>query len=482
VNTLPYFRSGRDESGFSMLERISRTTNNVQARKIFSEAHQRAQPLLGTLPCRPRRLVHVLGDGFGDPLDILRDHSLYPLHAAGMTSYQREKFTSNLLTCDAGKTGTSQLNMLLESVNRFGLQCPECKRKSYQDLGYRTSRTCHCISFVTRCPDHDCRLMHDHDCSAFETALISEGNLGRRSNAISFARAALRLLRGTPQESLSVNLVTRLTEKKYIQESGWFRTNELERICAKLFSDGFEDQRLSWLLKDGCLVRRFVRTVTRGRSAIHPVYLIVMDCLVSSIDDFSEKRVIRKPTKNPRAIDVDELMSRRSAWELVHAGSAGLTRTEEIRRDPADFFWLYRHDRVWLLNHQVPCSKALGGWVAAKIPLPLIEAIQRNDRDRRVSNRGRAPRPSVYQMRIGFGMSQWAFTRLSNAVGGIGPFAQLPASREIFILRRYQWALTRLPHRDAPWALSSIARYASLRIETLSTFVKCTPTLDDHDL
>jgi hypothetical protein len=472
MNMTPCFRAGDGESAVSILDRIAKTTNSKAAKRINAECYRSARPLLATLPCRPRRFVDVAGGCYGNEMRILSTHSLYPLYLAGMPSSIGEIFTSRLLYADHGKTGAARLNMVLESTNRFGLQCPECRKKSNLEFGYRTSLVVHCISFMSRCPYHGCLLSDDNGCSSMEVSLIKTGNRLSEHNAMLYSKTALQLLQDSSRQPVWKNVLTKLKAKNYISESGWFKSADLEKACLKLFSEGFEDDRLNWLIKEGRLVSRCVRTATRGRSGIAPTCLIIMDCLVDQIDERPMSPTVRKATKKARDVSEDELQLRRRSWELVHQTSDGLTRTQESKRDPATFTWLYRHDKNWLAEHRVPCAKSSGGWVASEIPPTVVETIQRNDWRRQPAGSGLIPRQSAYQLRLALGINQWAFRRVASAIGSIGPFAQHPRARATFILDRYSEALTRLPLREKPWALSSIARSASLRPETLTKLLR----------
>ncbi|NYH21711.1 hypothetical protein [Paraburkholderia bryophila] len=64
-------------------------------------------------------------------------------------------------------------------------------------------------------------------------------------------------------------------------------------------------------------------------------------------------------------------------------------------------------------------------------------------------------------------MNQYLFDRATQAFGGAGKAAQLPARREVFIVRRLESAISVLAANEMAMDVASVAREARLRISTV---------------
>jgi hypothetical protein len=478
-----YLPAAIGQTAVDVLATVARTTDSRLAKNLFAVCERRCAPLVGSLPCRASLFFQATEGAYGAPERILSELSLTPLYLRGMCSAMQRRAVEQLVDGTHFRTCIPRLQPFIECGNRYGLQCPECARLAHETYGRRISYCCHCISFVTRCPLHECELYSDDECSSLESLLSVRHETCAVRNALRYARVAHALAFDCPHEPVRAALSRRLQDKGFITEPRRFRVAELRDAFNKLFSGGFEDVRLNELIRREDIVQNCVRALTRDERAMHPVFLVLMDWLSTELDGV---KVPRSPGSRRAAARAEgtttlpedvrckpepELMrAKRAEWTQHRELCSGMTRTQMRHSLPGTWRWLYCNDRDWLTRNQSPCQRPGSKKVPAKIPPSVAEAIRSNERDLRCSNTGLPPLPSAYQTRLAYGMSDYVFKRAADAFNGVGNKAALPALKQAFVTRRVEASIVALAATGTPLDIATVARRARLRISTVKRY------------
>jgi len=455
------------QSCMSLLDGWVTSTGSPSALALFNLSMRTRLLCSSTLPSNPWRLADIFEGAYGDQRRLLAAYSAAPLHLLTMSPVQGQRMTSRLATGRGSASGCLHLGPLTQCGNRFGLICPACRQEARSDIELRVSLVVHAFDFVTRCPRHGCLLVSDQPCSAFELQLFEVGSSGARKNALEYARTVKRFIDCGPHEPLWSVVRRELTKKGFISESGGYRLSALDLAFKTYFAEGFEDVRLTWLVRDCKVVENCVRTVERGRG-LQPALAILMWMFATGVDGLSRARPLSSeysysPSKDAKAVNL-----RRVEWMLHVEKHPGLTRTQLRRSSMGTWAWLYRHDRSWLVEHQVAPAARSGGRPPAVLPPPVLDAICCSSTDLRAGVDGLEPLPSAYQARLGYGMTEHAFNRVAAVSGAVGATAQLPARQEVFVTRRVQRAINELAYNTS--SLEVVAHAARLRGDTVDRF------------
>ncbi len=462
-----YFPAEPGESGVSILDMVARTTGSKITRAIRRLSIQRGLLLYSTLPCRVQRLCWVTEGAYGNVTEVLARHSLLGFATTGMSFECAEQATQNVIFAASSRTKFPRLPVGIEAGNRFGLQCPECALLASKASGRRVSYCMHCIPYVTRCPRHGCRLVCDRECSRLETLLTSDGDGACMANSLRYAELARSVSEDLPQAPLRARILKMLAQKGFVTERGSVRVAEFHGAAVKLFSAGFEDPRLRYMVDDRKIFDACIRAARRPERAIPAPFLVLLWQAVLSVDA-STAHHERHALELGSADCGDQVRaSKRAQWAAHGDAHANATRTEQRRALPGVWAWLYRHDGEWLQQNQRPTTRPRGGRKSNNVPAFIDAAILNNNVDFREHPGGREPLPSAYQARLAYGMNEYLFNRTPAATCATGHYAQLPGWKEVFINRRVTLAVEQLTRRGEPLDVATVSRAARLRIATV---------------
>lgn len=462
-----YVPATAGETATSLLEAAAFTTGTEAARRLSGRCYRRCAPLVGTLPSRAKLFCEATEDAYGAPEQVVSEFSLAPLYFQGMSPLMQRKLVAQLVDGLHSRTCCPRLRPFIQCGNRHGLQCPECARFAAEVHGRRVSYCIHCIDFVTRCPVHECKLVSDDDCSSLEEMLASHAGENTACNATRYAHVAHAMACGCSSQRTRDGIRRRLCEKHYLSGTGRCRLDSLRSAFTAVFSDGFEDVRLNELLANTDIAATSIYMLNREERAIHPVFLILLEWLSADVDPLPIRSCTTKTGGSNAAPAMDIRDAKRTAWLRHQTECAGIGRKEIRHRQPALWVWLYRHDREWLVSNQVARRRRMNRKPRAMPSASFARVVLSNERPVRSSAAGREPLPSAYQTRLAYGMNQYLFDRATQAFGGAGKAAQLPARREVFIVRRLESAISVLAANEMAMDVASVAREARLRISTV---------------
>lgn len=470
MNGPTYIPAEPGESLTSIADMVARTTGDKAIRSMFRRAIRSDLLLYSTLPCRSADLCKATRLTYGDALQVLSKHSLLSFATCGMSAELAERATHCIAYQTASRTMFPRMLPGLESGNRYGVQCPECAFQATLTAGRRVSYCAHCIPYVTRCPWHGCRLVCDLECSRLEMLLSSEGDKARAENSLQYAQFARSISDDAPQEPLWPRTLGLLHAKGYVTEHGRLRIAEFHDSYRKLFSAGFEDERLTHFVHNTSSFDCCIRAVRRADRTAPAWFLVLLNYAARGVDDAC---TLHRPPHSPSEfVDVDAALraSKRARWLEQGSSHLEMTRTQVRHSLPDVWSWLYRNDRPWLLEHQRPTGKPVGGRRLHEIPGFISAAINRGDVDLREHHDGREPLPSAYQTRLAYGVNEYLFNRLPTMPPAVGRLAQLPGLKELFVSRRVGFAVAQLARDGKPMDIAAVSRAARLRIATVSKF------------
>ncbi|WP_165614445.1 TnsD family Tn7-like transposition protein [Paraburkholderia ginsengiterrae] len=300
--------------------------------------------------------------------------------------------------------------------------------------------------------------------------LSSEGDKARAKNSLRYAQLACSISDDAPHEPLWPRIHSILYEKGYVTEHGKLRMAELHDSYRKLFSAGFEDERLCHFVHDTSFFDCCIRAVRRADRAAPAPFLVLLHYAARDIDAACSLHQRYPSRSTPVDVDAALRTSKRARWLEQSISHQEMTRTQ-MRHSLSDVWsWLYRNDRPWLQEHQHPTGTPAGGRRFHEIPAFINVAINHDDVDLREHHGGREPLPSAYQTRLAYGMNEYLFNRLPTMPPAVGRQAQLPGLKELFVSRRVGIAVEQLARDGKPLDIATVSRAARLRIATVSKF------------
>lgn len=464
-----FFPAVEDETASSILAMVARTTDLREAKKVNASGHRRAAPLANSLPCRASLFCAITEETYGIPRHVLSAHSLFSWESIGM-SPDFVRILEHALTDGKSRTRCPKLDVHTQCCNRTSLVCPECAEADQVRYGRSANRCAHCIDYVTRCFKHEALLRSTGESSTYEALFIRTGTIPAHQNALRYSRVALSLAKDCSHPSAWSVITGLMNQKRFLSDSGRWRLDDLRREFRQFFSGGFEDLRLVHVVEDGNYVEAAIRSLNRERPA-HPVvvallYMFATDAEALPVRNASPEQYARPAHQIPDKIR----LAQRRLWLSAMSRMAGLSRTQMRKQLPAVWTWLYRNDRAWFDAHQPARRVPRGHCKKQPVPSSMSAAITSNVTEPRCSADGRAPLPSSYQMRIAYGMSEYAFNCLALQLGGVGPTANVPGSRDAFVLKRVATAEDQLASEGKAPANSVLARRANLRPTTLNRY------------
>lgn len=454
------------ETVTSIAAMVAQTTASKEMKAISHVGNRRGLLLYSTLPCRAQRFCAITENAYGDAMELLARHTLVAYGTCGMSPPMAEAATSNIALGVASRTMFPRLLPGVECGNRFGLRCPECALAIPGGRFRRASLCAHCIPYVTRCPWHGCSLVCEHECSTLEVLMSKPGTIARASNSLRYAQLSCATSEVMPSEPIWPQTLGILREKGYMMDSGRLRMEQLHTDMRKLFSAGFEDERLSHLVSDTSVLDLCIQAARRTDRAAPAPILVLMLQTACDVDEIARPSA-RRIAEPAMPTDCERRDSSRTLWVAHMNRHPEMSRTQLRKSMPAVWTWLHRHDDAWLRDNQVPPRRRCGGRTLHELPDFLTKAITESTVDRRAHTGGREPLPSAYQFRLAHGLSDFLFERLTANMSAVGNTAHLPGRKEAFVLRRVWHALEELERLHMPLDIATVARTARLRITTV---------------
>lgn len=467
-----FFAVADDESACSILKMVSQTTNIPEARRVYVRCVQQASPMAGSLPCRASRFCAITENSYGSPRDVLDNYSLAGWNAIGMTPAEREGLMQSLIEGHSWSK-CPRFDPLCQCGNRTELQCPECARLDETRFGRQVNHTTHCISYVSRCVHHDLTLESVANGSRLEALLIRPDAGAARMNSTKYALVATALAQ-REAGSLEVwpEITARLRERRYISVSGKWKMTRLRSDFQSFFSHGFEDPRLTHITNVSGYLLAAIRSGVHRRP-VHPAMVTLLWVFSSEADVLPGPASTKVRSAHVAAKEESEVEAHRAAWLEVCRQHPGKTRTAISKLAPALRSWLYRNDRQWLVNHQVPKTFHLPAPPKPKqAPEAVKQTIANFTDDLRCSFKGREPLPSAYQVRLAYGMRPYAFDRLAKEFGGVGLDAEVPGSKHIFVARRAGCLTGANPIDSDVLSEGALSRLSGLEAHTLRKYLR----------
>jgi len=234
----------KGQSAASILRMVAECTSCCEARRLHTASLRRCAPLINSLPCRAKPFCEITENAYGDAEHILVGYSLRAWQALGMSEAGYNYLTSSLID-GRFRTPCPRLLSLLQCQNRTELVCPECALDDWHEHRHAVQYCAHCIDYVTRCYRHGALLESEGEGSTYEGLFCKEGTDSARRNSLLYARTAIDLSDKCPCIETWPAIVTMLTEKGYVRESGRWNLATLRCESERFFADGFEDARLS---------------------------------------------------------------------------------------------------------------------------------------------------------------------------------------------------------------------------------------------
>ncbi|CAE6851333.1 hypothetical protein R75777_07559 [Paraburkholderia nemoris] len=203
-------------------------------------------------------------------MQVLMERTLFPFYLGCLDGSAASRLAMQVCENQNSPICYPRLAFELQTSNRFGMECVECKAATIAQTGRRCSLTYHCLPFLTRCPLHGCLFRVTDPCSSRELKMRTSGNRARRRNNACVGTAAAQLLSCTSSHSALDWLQFMLYERRYQTDEGKIRLAPLEQDVRSIFSEGFEDERLNlWLFRKG-LVGNAIRYFAAPKYASHP--------------------------------------------------------------------------------------------------------------------------------------------------------------------------------------------------------------------
>lgn len=272
------------ETPFSLMATLALTTWEYDVRHVFTRALHGGPQLLQTSPCRLSRFCALTSDFYGTVKEVLMERTLFPLYRGCMPESLANQIEIQMSIGRRGRTSGPNLPVQIYSVNRFGLECPECSIHTKTRSGRRCSLSFHCTPLQTRCPIHGCLYLLADECSAYETKIRHIGNRGSQRNSLRLSETLHKFLEQSATRYWLDWVDQKLRERRYMSESGRIKLTKLTRDFAAVYSDGFEDVRLTFWLTSGNMISHILHCMRRPSQAPHPVEVALLNNALTEIE------------------------------------------------------------------------------------------------------------------------------------------------------------------------------------------------------
>jgi hypothetical protein len=293
----------------------------------------------------------------------------------------------------------------------------------------------------------------------------------------------------TTSVCLRAVLKSELGSVGYVDSADRVRLVKLERDFKALFSDGFEDERLTCLVEDDAFVFNVIRLLGNRERAIHPVPLTLLHLFVKRVTSPECAQVLMAeadyigrlarratvivqsdgPSVQQSRTAQSEVEEKRSAWLSSAADFGSMTRAKSRRR-AALWQWLYRNDSAWLSEQQQVAAWRPPKRRSARMPECLLTTLNEAKTPLGVDAAGRDFAPSSYRVRLHYGLCDYAFGSAARLAGYPTDASLQPGARHAFVAGRIAKVepILRSVGESSRFALS---RAIKLRPETIARFL-----------
>lgn len=392
IVSLPEFYE--DEILYSILARYHTRSGNLSSKHTLSELFSSTTVTASLeLPSNINALLSNIPKSFSlSDKELINKHTLFPFYTAFLQEDKANHIYNLMLGNQGSKifTAIGASNKPIKSNHclRF---CPHCVKEDYVKFGETYWHRMHQIPGLVICHNHRTVLynstveIHLKNRQAYMSASMELGSELYNEDGVS---------KFTP--CVDINTITSETEQifnKYIvlsdninyilnhslpyKNENYFRNLYMSKLIEKGYSAKNNQICQQDLLKafksyfgDDLLnlsqcnfeidYSNWVTTITRKhRKGFHPIqHLLFMQFLDVSVADIFEDKIkfIIKKKKRFNAIDDDRNNIYRNQWLDAINNNLGKSKTYTRDNNLSVYYWLYRHDRVWL-NENSPKRK-----------------------------------------------------------------------------------------------------------------------------
>ncbi len=272
------------ETPFSLLATLATTTLAREIRDVALDSFRRVPQRFQTSPCSLAKFCSLTEDFYGKPPQVLWERTLFPLDRGCMAADIAAFVESSACAGARRRLPGPRLPVPLHSVNRYGVECPECTESIRPVCCRRCSLSFHCIPLQTRCPLHGCRYQLADPCSAEEFQSLAQLDRERKYNSIRLSVKLLQMMEPHSARYWVVKLEQTLRAKGYVSESGRVKMAALNCDFLAYYSGGFEDNRLTFWLTRGSIPRHVMHCLPRSCTSPHPIEVALLDIALEDIE------------------------------------------------------------------------------------------------------------------------------------------------------------------------------------------------------
>ncbi len=389
-----------------------------------------------------------------------------------MSEERRRHLRAELIagTC---RPGAPRFPGLLESANRYGLRCPECQSIAVATAGRDASHLHECLPYVGVCPIHRVPYRLVHPCSTYEALCVTEGPNRARQNSLTFGTRSWELARNGVELDIRERTIQLLTERGYLnRESNKLSVDKLCLDFSKMYSDGFEDCRLTEIAKGAETAQRICRALRRkDGAAVHPVLLVLMHWFLEESQGYQVAITAAKVKHRVEKVTQSIRNAKRNEWRVFRLANPELSRTSLHRKKYLLWTWLHRNDNEWLCRNLPKPLVSCGKRMSEALPPAILDVLGKAC----MASSGRddepPPKRSAYQLRMRLGLSESIFNQLRGSPSKVDWMDAEVRSREELVHERIAWAIRKLRRQEELVSNNSIARIAKLRRKTVADFI-----------
>lgn len=472
-----------DELLYSILARFHRHTCSGSPKQtlddLFGSRSVRASiALQGSLGALCDRIP--LGRGL-TPGRLARDTTLFPYYTAfepaEVARSGQEAMVSGSAEAIHVRLGIAASKVPVPACLRY---CPECRSQMLREQGELYWRRVHQLPGVLVCPDH---------CTPLADSCVRIADLGQHDfvaadatncpSVVSVPRwasepMAMRLLERIAIES-SLVLVEQGALADLTQLGMEYRQALIERGFARGRCQVNWDRLNAAFTQVMGPVLEMVPGAARGQSgddwlmgiarkhrkAFHPLRHILLRLFLADTPVTSTAVVAMKsrgPTKSKR--DREEVRAR---WLAARQTHPAWPRKQLAKGYPAEFSWLYRHDRQWLQENS-PAPLERGG-SPGRVDWPMVDQHVAGS-VRAAAEMVKAIKPPVrvtlIEIERRLAKPAWIGKRAGKLPLTIAAVGEVVERLEDFQLRRIAWAAHELEMQGLPAQAWRIRRIAGL--------------------
>jgi hypothetical protein len=290
------------ETPFSLMVALASTTIAMEIRCQDARAFQQGSKFLQTTPCCLSRFCALTDGVYGTPRQVLVERTLYPLYMGCMSAQLAATLEDETCNGCRGRPCGPALPGGLHSVNRYGVECPECSSDTWAQTGRRCSLAFHCIPLQARCPIHGGRYRLAHPCSRFEMSMLMPPDTARKHNTLRLGATLFDFLKTPCSRCWLDDLEPMFRARGYMTGDGRVRRNALVRDFTALYSAGFEDSRLEAWTGSGGPAAHVLLRLGHPQPSPHPIEVALLRNALDEIE-FTLPPAKAGPSKRTRLPD-----------------------------------------------------------------------------------------------------------------------------------------------------------------------------------